>query len=510
MANTIAGLGRFDTQQSAAGKSYLDVVKKSGEEFAALGEGMVKYRAELDRREAEARSLIPEADFSSDTAVSGMYAADAKQIEDRVNGDAEDSYNFADLNDIARFKKDVAKLNKEITQGEEIYTQSVKDLTLLDQQHSLYVQAGSNARKAPSQKLEGYGEVYNSNVEEDNFQRIVGGTNVLRNSNITKEGGKYVLRDADTNQVLSEYNTKEEYLQDLADLSRPNLQPVPVMTPREYVIENKLGRQYSERFRAKDSFTNAVKGELDTDAKRFYAEQEGISMDAVTGDVGEDGLTNYQRVYRDQMLREWQDEQTLPSDSTKKSDESTTKRQSNLTGFRQGDDNQYTIEDGLIAQVQGRTEEGEQPKLIDVEIIALNKPVKLEGSTFAGTGDIEIFGGGINPVNGKMLVRIQRKKKETKYKVTDSDGEFKIYSTLDEANANKGRYDLVETEEVTTVTPENIEFYPQGSERRDTLKGQNLEIFNAIQRDVPELYSAYSILAAQQRKAEYNRKYSNK
>ena len=127
MAKTIAGLGRFDTQQSAAGKSYLDIVKKSGEEFAALGEGMVKYRAEMDRREAEARSLIPEADFSSDTAVSGMYAADAKEIEDRVNGDAEDSYNFADLNDIVRFKKDVAKLNKEIAQGEEIYTQSVKE-----------------------------------------------------------------------------------------------------------------------------------------------------------------------------------------------------------------------------------------------------------------------------------------------------------------------------------------------------------------------------------------------
>lgn len=318
----IAGLGRFDTRKSAAGEAYIQGIRQAGQALAGLGTGFAGAKMEIARREAEARSMVKDADFANDEATRSMFAADANEIKDRIGGRAEDAYDFSNLNDIARFKADVEKFNNEMSQAETVYNEAVKNFKTLEEEHGLFLKVGEDPNQAATTEIAGVGEVYNKKAGTLDFNLTMGESAFMRDARVTKSGGKYILRDKD-NAVVKTYETKEDYFNDLVNLSKPDLQPVPVMTGRDKVIKEKWGNLYDTEVEAESAFINYVLNNPQVTRRRAQeksgATGEFVSVESDQGNAliskhpssskGFDSMSKDQYDYVQEMLQEWRDEQ---------------------------------------------------------------------------------------------------------------------------------------------------------------------------------------------------------
>jgi hypothetical protein len=318
----IAGLGRFDTRKSAAGEAYIQGIREAGKAIAGVGSGFAGAKMEIGRREAEARSRVKDADFTNDEATRSMFAADANEIKDRIGGRAEDAYDFSNLNDIARFKADVDKFNNEMSQAETVYTEAIKNFKALEEEHSLFLKVGEDPNQAATTDIAGVGEVYNKKAGTLDFNLTVGEGASMRDNRVTKSGGKYFVRDKDGG-IIKKYDTKEDYFNDLVNLSKPDLQPVPVMTGRDKVIKEKWGNLYDTEVEAESAFINYVLNNPQVTRRRSQekagATGEFVSVESNQGNAliakhpssskGFESMSKDQYDYVQEMLQEWRDEQ---------------------------------------------------------------------------------------------------------------------------------------------------------------------------------------------------------
>jgi len=307
---------------SAAGESYLKTIKGAGETISGLGAGLAKVQMEIGRREAEARSMVKDADFTNDEATRSMFAADANEIKDKIGGISEDAYDFSNLNDIARFQADVTKFNSEISQAETIYNEAIVNFKNLENDHNLFVKVGEDPNQAVTTDIPGVGEVYNKKANTLDFNVTMNEGSELRNNRITKSGGKYIMRDRD-GAIVRTYNTKEEYFNDLVNLSKPDLQPVPVITGRDKVIKEKWGALYDTETEAESAFVNYVLNNPNVTRRRaqeksnstgeFIPVESEMGMELMnrhpSSAAGFDSMTKDQYDYVQEMLQEWRDEQ---------------------------------------------------------------------------------------------------------------------------------------------------------------------------------------------------------
>lgn len=323
MADQVAGLGRFGARRSTAGETYISGIQEAGKSISDIGTGFAGAKMEIARREAEARSMVKDADFSNDEATKSMFAADANEIKDRIGGQAEDAYDFSNVNDIARFKADVDKLNNEMSQAESIYNEAIKNFKSLEEEHKLFVKAGEDPNQAPTTEIPGFGDAYNKKASTLDFNATMGESAFMRDTTIKKSGDKYIMRDKD-GAVIKTYDTKEDYFNDLVSLSKPDLQPVPVMTGRDKVIEEKWGRLYDTEVEAESAFVNYVLNNPEVTRRRaqekagalggeypLVESEEGNSLIAKhpSSSSGFDRMTKDQYSYVQEMLQEWRDEQ---------------------------------------------------------------------------------------------------------------------------------------------------------------------------------------------------------
>ena len=307
---------------SAAGESYLKTIKGAGETISGLGAGLAKVQMEIGRREAEARSMVKDADFTNDEATRSMFAADANEIKDKIGGISEDAYDFSNLNDIARFQADVTKFNSEISQAETIYNEAIVNFKNLENDHNLFVKVGEDPNQAVTTDVPGVGEVYNKKANTLDFNVTMNEGSELRNNRVTKSGGKYIMRDRD-GAIVRTYNTKEEYFNDLVNLSKPDLQPVPVVTGRDKVIKEKWGQLYDTEAEAESAFVNYVLNNPNVTRRRaqeksnstgeFIPVESEMGMELMnrhpSSAAGFDSMTKDQYDYVQEMLQEWRDEQ---------------------------------------------------------------------------------------------------------------------------------------------------------------------------------------------------------
>jgi hypothetical protein len=296
-------------QQSnlAAGSALTDFAKKFGE---------------IKTQERKALTMIPDADFSSDPAVSSMFASDAQGIKDKINGGVEGAYNFADEADILRFNNDVANFQKEITEAETIYDQSIKGFQDLETAHDYFVKTGADPRQAPTENIKGVGEVYNAKIGMQAFDDTMAKASALREGEMKKQpDGSYVLVGKG-GQKLGEYRSKEEYFKELAELSKPDLQPVPVIDGLNFAIEEKWATQFDTRSKAESAALTYVLNNPAI-ADRRAREVMGVSELAEQGEMSEeakamlakhpnasarfDSVSDAQLAYAKEIVQGWED-----------------------------------------------------------------------------------------------------------------------------------------------------------------------------------------------------------
>lgn len=330
----VSGLGRFKPYTNPYAQQYVKELQDAGDQFSKAAEGFVKAKAEVRRREVEAKSQIQAVDFSDANGPKGIFAADAAELKARIDGDAEDSYDFSNVNDIKRFENDLAEMNSSLSGAEPVWTGTIENMEKLEAENGVMAQLGNDPRQAPSQTVNGV-EVYNTKSTTENFNENLRQFNSLKDAKFEKINGKYVAKDSEGNTIRT-YNTKEEYFQEIAELGKPDLAPVPIRSAQEAVSKDRVGSQYKEESKAKAGFTDWVRNH-DLETKRAYVEglepgEDGSRMKIADVDetVGEDGLTDYQREYRDSMLEEWRREQKAPDQ-----DENSSRSSRAKTGYLQ-------------------------------------------------------------------------------------------------------------------------------------------------------------------------------
>ena len=256
----------------AAGSALTDFAKKFGE---------------IKTQERKAMTMIPEADFSSDPAVSSMFASDAQEIKDKVGGGVEGAYNFADEADILRFNNDISNFKKEITEAEAVYDQSIKGFQDLETAHNYFVKTGADPRQAPTENVKGVGEVYNAKIGMQAYDETMAKATALREGEMRKQpDGSYVLVGRG-GQELGKYSSKEEYFKELVELSKPDLQPVPVMDGLTFAVENKWATQFDTESKAESAALTYVLNNPAI-ADRRAREVMGVSELAEQGEMSEE------------------------------------------------------------------------------------------------------------------------------------------------------------------------------------------------------------------------------
>lgn len=344
MANNIAGLGRFNLTTSAPGQAYVESIRQAGQDISSLGAGFAAYKGELSRREAEARSMIKDADFTKDAGPNSIFSADAANLRAKIDGEADDSYDFSNLNDIDRFNQDVSSLNREMAEFEEIYNNAVENAFKLEQDHNLLMAVGGDASQAPTIKIDGVGEVYNSKANDAEYREAMGVFNALRESEFVRNVNGSYTADGVT------YDTKQDLLKAIVDSVSPDLKPVPIETPAEWVTSDKIANRYDTRSKAKEGIENYV-AENPLKAKRWYAESKGISVEK----VGEGESFN------EDFIREALDEWQRQQDEEKPEKVTKTRSQTNLEDLSEGIGTVslggQTFKSGVLAK--GKTQDGE-------------------------------------------------------------------------------------------------------------------------------------------------------
>ena len=431
------GLGRFNVgQPSTENNPYLKLVEQAGNQLGNVGRGYAAAQIEIGRRKSAALELVPEADFTSDSAAAGLYGADAKDIEDKVNGVGEDAYDFSNVNDVARFKKDVASLNKELVEAEAIYNASIKNAQDLELSHSVFLETGEN----PEVDVNGV-KVVNGKVEGQYFDVTMDAVYALRNAEGVKENGKYVLKDSNTGKVIRSYDTKQEYLEDLGYVTGADYKMAQVETPANVAITRRYGAMYDNKQKASSRIKFDVQNDLNSEANKWYAQTKGVDLKFVPTEVGEDGLTDPQRLYAEELMSEWTREQRTPTPTSGSGSVNPEDMPTRTMAFNLNKPVESPSDSDIgTAFMSSFPEETEEKTDFGV---SLKKPIKVPASIFTD-GSYSIFGFIADPYNNNMIAKIEYTPEEGvkyAYKTKDSTGIETIgyASTQDEA-ASLGEY----------------------------------------------------------------------
>lgn len=322
--NYFSGLGA-QRGPSQAGLSYINTIKKAGEDIKNANMGWLAAQGEVAKRRSTAMSLVKDANFTEDLGAVSGFAADANEIRDKIDGVGPDAYDFSRIDDVNRFAKDIEEFNRSMSEFEPIYDQVVSDLKSLEEQRSLFIAVGEDPSQAVSQSLEGVGDVYNKKIHGDQYTQTMRDAAFLRDSRLVKENGKYVIKDENGNVVRS-YDTKQQWLEELVNLSKADLQPVPVKTGRDLVIKEKWGALYDTESNAESAFLNYVLNNPEKTKRRFLEKNqalgstytpvessEGMALMARNPQAsqGFESITRDQYEYFQEMMQEWRDERDL-------------------------------------------------------------------------------------------------------------------------------------------------------------------------------------------------------
>jgi len=404
------GLGRFNVgQPSTANNPYLKLVEQAGNQLGNVGKGYAAAQMEIGRRKSAALELVPEADFTSDSAAAGLYGADAKEIEDKVNGVGEDAYDFSNLNDVARFKKDVAGLNKELVEAEAIYNASIKNAQDLELAHSVFLETGEN----PEVDVNGV-KVVNGKVEGQYFDVTMDAVYALRNAEGVKENGKYVLKDSNTGKVIRSYDTKQEYLEDLGYVTGADYKMAQVETPANVAVERRYGAMYDNKEKASSRIIFDVQNDLSEEARKWYAQTKGVDLKFVPTEIGDDGLTDPQRLYAEELMNEWTREQRTPAPTSGQGAGGNI----DLSGYSMSQvsttqetvtpsENYYPLDDDQIGP------DGSYSQDVEYQAIVLPKPINVSASNLSN--GYKIFSFAVNPVSGQLEATYRETQGKTRY-----------------------------------------------------------------------------------------------
>ena len=328
--NTPVYSGFGNVGVSPASKAYLETIRGAGERLSGAATGFLKAKAEIQRREAEARSIIPDANFSEDQGIKSLFAVDAMEIENRINGvDQEgkvvdDSYDFSRLDDIARFNRDVASLSKEISLTEPLYNEAIGNYKQLEIDYDLYKKVNEDPNQAVATNIPGVGDVYNAKAGEDEYLQTINESNLLRYGTFGKsDDGKYILKDEFGNEIRK-YNSKQEYLKEFFELSKPDMRPVPVLAGLAKVEKENWDKAFKEESKAESAFVNYVLNNPEVTRRRAQERSnslgsEFIPVESPEGDAlmarhprssaGFDSMTQDQYEYVQELLQGWRDMQ---------------------------------------------------------------------------------------------------------------------------------------------------------------------------------------------------------
>ena len=322
--NTPVYSGFGNVGVSPASKAYLETIRGAGERLSGAATGFLKAKAEIQRREAEARSIIPEANFSEDQGTKSLFAADALEIENKINGFGTDSYDFSRLDDIARFNKDIASLTKELSEAETVYNETIANFKQLELDNDLFKKVGEDPNQAIATEIAGIGDVYNAKAGRESYDLTIGEAAVLRNGRFEKTAdGKYILKDSQGNEIKT-YNSKQEYFKDLAELSKPDMRPVPVLAGLAKVEKENWDKAFKEESKAESAFVNYVLNNPEVTRRRAQERSnslgsEFIPVESPEGDAlmarhprssaGFDSMTQDQYEYVQELLQGWRDMQ---------------------------------------------------------------------------------------------------------------------------------------------------------------------------------------------------------
>ena len=136
---------RFDKRYSLPGidtTSVDSIAENMRESYAGIGQAASEFSEKfsaLKAQERKAKSLVPDADITSDPAVNSVFADRAQHITDKINGDVEGSYNFLSANDLQRFNEDIAQLQKDMDAFEPTYAKAIEGLQRLVDEHDRFM-----------------------------------------------------------------------------------------------------------------------------------------------------------------------------------------------------------------------------------------------------------------------------------------------------------------------------------------------------------------------------------
>lgn len=313
--NNIAGLGRFDTTKSAAGDEYLKLIQQSGKDISQLGSGYAAVQSEIGRRKGVAASMVPSANFTEDRTVSDLFGSKAQAFRSKIDGSAEDSYDFSTSADVARFKADLASLSNSIKEYSPLYTEAVANFQDLAEENFTWSQTQFDPNQAQTKTIDGV-EVYNTKAGGDQFKNTMLKADRLRNSiAVPVDGGGFQLVDTNmqpvvdpfTGKTMRTFNSENDILKELITLGEPAYAPVPIISGADLVKKKKWYQDsYPTREQALSAFTRYVK-EHPLETNRAFAEDNDMKINDVPTEIDDSGLTTPQKSYLDGMIGEWDD-----------------------------------------------------------------------------------------------------------------------------------------------------------------------------------------------------------
>jgi hypothetical protein len=332
---------RFNNAQSPYAQDYIKNIEESYAGFGEAASGFAKQFQDLKATEAKAKALVPDADFTSDSGPNSAFSADAQKLMDKINGNAEGSYNFLNAADLERFNSDVADLKKEMKEFEPIYNEAVTNLQKLSLEHDLFMKVGGDPKQAASQEINGV-EYYNAKAGTLAFDETMKIADALRYGEVrTGDDGKVTVVDQN-GQTVSEYGSRQDYLKAIVELGKPDLQPIPI-TDGKTLVEEKRWGSYDTETKAESAFLNYVLNNPAL-AERRRREKLGLTGPEPEGaetseevqalldkhpktSEGFDNMSQSQYDYVQEMMQGWRDLQeveepksTSASSSSKKLD----------------------------------------------------------------------------------------------------------------------------------------------------------------------------------------------
>lgn len=355
---------RFDSRLSRPVRlpDYSQQIKDLEESNRGIGDAFgdfAKQFSALKSTEAKAMALVPDANFTSDAGPNSLFVDDAKDLMNKIQGGVDGAYNFANPNEVQRFNMDVAKLKKEMADFEPVYNEAVKGLQDLEQQHDLFMKVGGDPKQAPTQKVGGI-DYYNAKAGAIEFAQTTKIANALRYGTTVKDpiSGKIILTD-ESGMKIGEYASKQDYLKEFVNLSKPDLRPVPVVDGKTLVEDKKWGSAYKTEIDAESAFLNYVLNNPAL-AERRRREKLGVVEDAPEAEMTEevrallerhpkssagfDTLSQGGYDYVQEMLQGWRDLQdVIKPKKTSATQSASTKKRDQLIGQVSVGDQSYVV-----------------------------------------------------------------------------------------------------------------------------------------------------------------------